>query len=224
MRPARLVFLVSVAMLVFAAIGSSAAFAEPEFEGEATRFTGSGGQFLLTADGGIIVIKCESSSSLGALGEIVSRLFESYMEFFHGCKSSGEGGKNCTAKGLSAEGLIVTPTLKGTLGLILPKSTKGTGVGLLLLPENAGFLASVEANTCTPAIKVTGGIAGEVEPIGKRTTTPVLRFALSSGKQLIKTIDLTGGGLSTPRLIVLAAEATEQFAELLEFPKGVEVT
>jgi hypothetical protein len=222
-RHVRLSLLVSVAMLGLAAVGSPAAFAEPEFEGGGGGLTGSGGKSLLTASGGATFIECEGSSST-ALG--ISSLSINALQFvFHGCKSSGEGGSGCTVKSVPVgpAGLIVTNSLKGELGLILPKSTKGTGVGLLILPAS-GSITTILENACTPETHVTGSLAAEVGPIRTATLALALKVTGLRGTQLIKAIDLSRGGLALPLLSAFGTEAIPSFEELLKLGKDVEVT
>jgi hypothetical protein len=187
-------------MLALAAVGSSAAFAEPEFEGGGGWLTGSGGKFLLTASGGATVIECEDSSSTAVA--ISSLAINTLQLIFHGCKSSGEGGSGCTVTSsfTTSAGLIVTDSLKGELGLILPKSTRGTGVGLLILPSASGPIATIRENVCTPETSVTGSVAAEVGPIRTATLALALKVTDLHGTQLIKAIDLSRGGLALPLL------------------------
>lgn len=224
MRRARSAFLVPVMAMAFGAAGPPAAFAEPEFDYESP-VTGSGGEFLLRADGGAIVIKCESTSSKAQSQGGYSVNEEVIL--FHGCKSSGEEKANCTVKSTTAPaaGLIQTWSLKGRLGLTLPKGIRETGVGLLTLSVPVyERITTIEGNACTPETNVTGSVAAEVAPIGTKTKRPILRFIVIGGKQLFKAIDLTHGGLAAPQLEAFGTEATAEFTDLLEYSNELEVT
>jgi streptogrisin C len=198
---------------------------KPEFKPTTKqKFTGASGASELVANNGAETVTCERDTSGGEvasptlLGGVVIR--------FLGCKSSGSGGSGCTVKstGAPAEGLIITATLHGLLGVVLPKPAAGSNVGLLLLPTSGKTFTTLASNTCTMETKVTGSVGGLVKPTRKSQISSKVIFGVSSGKQNIKDIDLSIGGLAKPELNAFSTAATEETEEALSYEKEVEVT
>jgi hypothetical protein len=221
MRIARLVGLTLGAVMALSLAVASAAFAEPLFLPVGATFTGSSGAATLTA--GPEKIKCTADTSRGEI--TTPHLVGGVTVDFTGCKSINSKNEECTAKsvGASTEGLLITKTLHGVLGLILPKGT-GTGVGLLLLPvENKKFVEVAE-NACTVLTTVTGSVAGEVSPVGVHTTKGTLTFVKSGEGEAIKDFDLSLGGLVIPKLEAFGKEASEETTETITWSTEVEVS
>jgi hypothetical protein len=123
--------------------------------------------------------------------------------------------------GAPLENLILTNTLHGVLGLILPAS--GSGVAIVLLPLELAFMTIL--GSCITKTTVEGDLAGEVSPVGKSVSTGTITFATPSGKQAIKDVDLSTGGLIAPKLSLGGVTtATEQTTETIEYSKSTEVT
>jgi hypothetical protein len=222
MKIARLAGLMLVAVMAVSLAVASAAFAEPEFKPTGGTFTGVGlGTNTLAAGGN--TISCTANSTKGTISS--ATLAGGVVVTFTGCKSTGSGGSNCTAKSVGAvEGTIATSTLHGVLGLILAKGT-GTGVGLLLLPVANKKFVVIAGNTCTVETTVTGNVAGEVSPVGKSQTTGKLSFAAgASGGESVKSIDLSTGGTVTPEIEAFGAIASQTTSEDLTFSVAVEVS
>ncbi len=116
---------------------------------------------------------------------------------------------------------MLTNTLHGILGLILPN--KATGI--LFLPVASKVFVELEENECTPPTKVTGNVAGEITPVGVHTTTGKTIFTLVAGVQGIKDIDLTHGlGLVKPELVAFGEPSALSQTEEVESTVAVEVT
>jgi hypothetical protein len=117
--------------------------------------------------------------------------------------------------------------LHGLLGVVLPKPAAGSNVGLLLLPTSGKTFTTLASNTCTMETKVTGSVGGLVKPTRKSQISSKVIFGVTSGKQNIKDIDLSIGGLAKPELNAFstaATEETEETEEALSYEKEVEVT
>src|SRR3984957_19501283 len=121
MRIARLVGLTLVAVMAVSLAMASAAFAEPEFKPTGATFKGdSVGSNVLTA--GTNVITCTNNTTSGTISS--ATLAGGVTVDFTGCTSKKGTGEPCTAKSVGGnEGLILTTTLHGVLGLILPKGS-----------------------------------------------------------------------------------------------------
>jgi hypothetical protein len=218
----RLAGLTFAVVLILNLAAASAAFAEPLFLPVGATFTGTGGTETLEAGGE--KIKCTANTSSGVISNV--HLVGGITVDFTGCKSINTKGEECTAKsvGTTNLGLILTKTLHGVLGLILPKGT-GTGVGLLLLPvENKKFWEFAE-NKCSIGMTVAGNLVGEVRPIGFHTTKGTLIFqkgAVEGGS--IKEFDLSTGGLVVPRLEAFGKEMGIETTETVTWSAPVEVS
>jgi hypothetical protein len=116
----------------------------------------------------------------------------------------------------------VTDTLKGELGSV--KSTEaGSGVGLLISPASGNAFATLEG-TCLSASPeaVEGSIAAEVPPTEEKGTVGGLNLVGSTGKQVIKEINVLGT-IKKPSLSLGSLEASEAIGEELLFSKSVKV-
>lgn len=217
MKIARLVGLAFAAVLAVSALFAAAASAAPEFKPSTKNaFKTTSGTSVLEGSGNTFT--CSSDSSAGEITG--AKTVGGVVVDFTGCKSTGSGGSNCTAKSknTTVEGLIVTTTLKGELGTTKEATS---GVGLTLTPETTKIFTELAANTCTKETKVTGSIAGEATPVGSLTTTGKLVFTVSSGKQAIKHIT---GTITEPELVAYTATATESTSDSVTYTKAVEVT
>jgi hypothetical protein len=230
MKIARLATLIIVASIATSSVAATTATAGPVFNPSTkAAFTGTGASPKLLGGFGIKEINCEKSASAGEV--LTATEARGVVISFSHCIALANGveKETCTAKSTNAstENSIVTTTLRGSLGLILPKPKSGPDVGLLLAPatEKTFFILQPDtAKHCFEEQRVTGKIAGLVEPIGVLSTTAKLTLASTSGKQNIEEIDLTGGGLVLPELISFGVEVAEDAAEQLSFAAKVEVT
>lgn len=140
-----------------------------------------------------------------------------------GCESISPAGprNGCEVNSTGASsGLILTTTLHGILGLILPSKLPG----LLLLPSSGKTFVTLEKNGCLPEASITGNIVALITPVATKTTKGILNFAVSvSGKDEITDID-TLAGLITPELTELGAEVALNQKDEVTFEKEVEVT
>jgi hypothetical protein len=222
MKISRLFGLTLVAVMALGLVVASTAFTEPEFHPIGAKFTGVGlGLNTLSAAGNTIV--CENNTTSGTISN--ATLVGGVVVTFTGCKSSGTTEKNCTIKSVgAAEGTIVTNTLHGVLGLILPKGT-GSGVGLLLLPVTTKKFVVLSSNKCTVETSVTGNVAGEVRPVGGGLVlNGQLLFQAGTSGESIKDFDLSTGGLLQPALESFGANVSQTTTEDLDFSPLVEVS
>ena len=224
MKSPRLAGPTLAAIVALSLVVASSAFAEPAFHPIGGTFTGLGlGPEKLTFGGQ--EVKCEHNITSGTISN--ATLAGGVVVTFTGCKSTGTGGSNCTLKSSSpvgAAGVIITNTLHGVLGLILPKGT-GSGVGLLLLPVANGKFFTLESNKCTAATSVTGNIAGETNPVGGGLVSKgTLTFQAGTKGESIKDFDLSTGGLVRPELELFAAIGSLETNEDVTFSPAVEVS
>jgi hypothetical protein len=231
MKIARLAGLVFVAVMAVSLAVASTASAIPlplfaPVEGQLVSATS--GTSILT--GGGDVISCTSSVFHGFV--LSSLLIGNAQIHYLGCTATGEAGTvKCTIKSKAAgsgEGLILTNTVHGILGLVLPSGA----IGILFLPTSTSSKVFVEleeskngASKCTPATKVEGDIIGGISPIGVSSKTGKTTFALSNKKQEDREIDLTHGlGHVEAELIAFSATSTLSQENLVTFAIATEVT
>jgi hypothetical protein len=228
MKIARLSGLMMIAILAVGLMAASAAFAEPEFSPNGGQtVTATSGTAELSGNGGAIKVECAKSATVG--GKVDSpTLVGGIVVHFLECTAK-EGSASCSAKssGAPAGNLILTNTLHGVLGLILPKLTGTTGVGLLLLPATGSTFVTLSTPCTSPATSaVSGNVVGEAEPIGISTTMGTLRFAgnPTNGHASVKDFDLSTGGLVKPKLEAYTTEAAEIAQYLVTFGVPTEIT
>jgi hypothetical protein len=225
MKIARLAGLALVAVMAMSLALVSTAAAEPLFVPATATLLGDGGLATLVAANGADVVHCQESHSFGTIS--TSLLLGNVTIHFLECTSSGASKSNCpvSSEGIENEkGLILTATLHGILGLILPSKE----VGLLFLPVKGATFVNLNANACTVETAVSGSVAGLVEPINTPTTKGWILFERESGSgntQAILDIDLTHGlGLVKPALTAYSTTATETLLELFTWSTATEVT
>jgi len=126
--------------------------------------------------------------------------------------------------GAPLENLIITKTLHGVLGLVLPKPASGSDVGLLVLPSSGEVFVNLLGKCLPGESALEGSIAGRVEPVGALTLASTIKFLTTNKRQAIRDIDLTNGPLVEPELIgFLGATMTVETNETVVFGKDVEV-
>jgi len=225
MKLARLAGLVVIAILATSLVMASVAMAEPEFKPTTGKLTGDSGASILEADNGVDKVSCGSDVFSGLVGSATT--VDNVVVHFLNCESTGTKGSGCTVKSnnTSTEGLILTNTLDGVLGLILPKPSSGTGVGLLLLPSSGTKFVTLSGNGCTEETTVTGTVAGEVEPVTtKSVKTGTIKFIGSEGVSCIKLFDLPSGVTDSVKLTAFSTPADEDSTELITFELETEIT
>jgi len=224
MKIARLAGLMLAAMFAISLVSASVAMAEPEFKQTGVPFTGTSGTSILSANNGADKVICPMDIISGLI-VTVTRI-DGVMVTYLGCVSSGPNGSNCSVNSTnqtSGSGLILTASLIGTLGLQLPRS--GTGVGILILPASGSEFVTLQENGCTETSKITGSVAGEVQPINHKQKTGKVVFTVSgTSKAGIKGFMLPGGTTITAKLTGFTAEASEESTEEIEFNEEVEVS
>jgi len=233
MRIARLASVLAVVVVAAGlALASTALAGAPLFLGGTTKFTGTSGTSILLANNSAEEIRCEKDNSSGEITGALS-VGNVFVHFLN-CSGTSEFGKigSCPVESPNAPtiNLIITNTLIGRLGLILPIPSSGSDVGLLLLPASGKVFVTVTGNTatCVPTTKVSGLVAGLVlNPLNALALTGTLDFqsALSGSANVesITDIDPTEGSLVTPELVAFGASASEGTTEALSFAKDVEV-
>jgi hypothetical protein len=191
----------------------------PVFLGPPVPLRSLAGPTTLSANSGTDTVSCSSSTGSGEVE--AAKEVGQFVLHYTGCTSSEGGKSGCSVKssGAPAAGLILTRTLRGLLGLVLPGST----VGLLLLPSSGKILTELEGNECTIESAVSGSIAGELSPIGVLQTTGKLVLAASSGKQSITDIDIENG-LVKPQLTAFTTAALEIATFAITYSTAIEVT
>jgi hypothetical protein len=230
MKISRLAGLALVAVLAMSLFAVSVATAEPEFKPatKGTTVTGTAdGISELNSTGSGTNVVCQKSSTTGEISSatLVGNVIVHFLE----CEGSTNGGTKCPvmSAGAPLENLIITTTLHGVLGLILPKpASPGSPVGLLLLPTNGKRFVTLLANSvgCIVTTIVTGSVAGLVEPVGTSTTKGKLTFSNAGAKQEITDFDPSTGGTVEPELVAGSTTATEKTLQLVTFGVAVEVT
>jgi len=223
----RLSVLAVLAVLAVGLVVVSVASAEPEFSPVGATLTGTSGTGVFTA--GKETITCAKDTSTSGASKTTATLIGGITVHFLECTGkNGTSGESCPAKseGAPLSTLILTKTLHGVLGLILPKPETGSGVALVLLPVSGQVFATLEAECLSPKVTtVEGKLAGAVDPVGTKTLKFKLLFSAPSGVQAIKEVDLSTGGLVKPSLKSFGvASATEETTEELTFSEATEVT
>jgi hypothetical protein len=224
MKVVRLSGLALVAVLAMSLMIASVASAAPVFTPTGATLTGTSGVGTLEAAGE--VVKCETDTAGGTVTS--ATLIGGIVVHFLGCSAKTVAGGTCTVKSTNttAAGLILTNTLHGVLGLILPVPTPpASDVALVLLPiSGSTFVTLVGSGTCVETTKVQGSVAGVLSPVGVSQTTGKLVLTGSAGKESITDVDLSTGGLVAPELKAFGSSASEQTEENYTLSKATEVT
>jgi hypothetical protein len=224
MKVVRLSGLALVAVLAMSLMIASVASAAPVFTPTGATLTGTSGVSVLEAAGERVT--CEKDTTAGAVVTSAT-LIGGIVVHFLGCSAKTATKEECTVKSTNTTepGLILTTTLHGVLGLILPKPTSGSDVALVLLPiSGATFVALVGSGKCVETTKVQGSVAGTLEPVGVSQTTGKLTLVGSGGKESITDVDLSTGGLVAPELKAFGSSASEETTENYTLSKATEVT
>jgi hypothetical protein len=214
----------AAALAVGLVVASSALAANPLFtpaSGQA--LSGEGGAFSLSGAG--VTITCTSSHVISA-NISSSLLVGGVVLHYLGCEySKGEAESGCPvhSTNTTAEGLVLTNTLHGILGLLLP----GNEVGIVYLPEvGTSFvtLSAAEKNgkSCGLETRISGDGAASIEPVGKLQKASTVK----STKKEVQEVDLTHGlGLIKAKIIAFGGEvALATGTESGEYSVATEVT
>jgi hypothetical protein len=226
MKIVRLASLALVAIFAMSlAVASSASAIGPLFLPTGQTFAGTSGTSKLVGAAGEVVT-CQSDVSSGTITS--STLAGGVLVHFLGCSGETAKGEKCTVKSTNttATNLILTNTLHGVLGLVLPVPASGSDVALVLLPVSGkAFVTLVgsPSTACVETTKVSGSVAGLAEPVGTLLLTGTLKFAQTSGVQNITEVDLTTGGSVKPELTAFGSTATEETTESITYSKATEV-
>lgn len=185
--------------------------------------TGKSGVSILRANAGEVV-ECQKDNATGTVTSslLAGNVFVHYLECV--AKEFATAKTTCTIKsvGAPAEGLILTNTLHGILGLILPSGE----TGILFLPGSGKIFLTLAESTnagtrCTVETKVSGNVIGLVTPVGKKQLTGEIIFPSTA----IKTIDLTHKlGFVESELASFSSASFLQQTENVEFSEATEVT
>lgn len=233
MKIARLAGLVLVAVMAMGLVAASVASAEPPLfkllTGTTTKITGTSGVSTLSAASATDVVSCKKSVTNG---EITSKtLLIAHIHYLE-CEGAESGKEKCPvmSPGAPAANLILVAVI-GHIGLALSGVSSTSDAAALLLPSSGTafvtLLAGVPTGStkCILETKVTGTVAGLLEPVGKESKTGTITLGVTGGKQNIKEVDVTNGGLVKPKLTAFSTEATQEQLEELEFsPTNLEVT
>jgi hypothetical protein len=177
---------------------------------------------------GFGVVVCKKDALTGGATVASSLLIANIVVHYLECESgpSETSSLKCTSvKNMGGQpGLIITKTLHGILGLILPSKR----IGLLILPvEGKSFFTlaetrNAEGELCSHAMGVAGNVAGLVEPVGTHQTTGKLIFTDPNPTDF----DITHGlGLVEPGLSgLLGVSVNLEQTEEVTFGESTEVS
>jgi len=233
MKVARLFCLVLAAVFAVGMVAASLASAsgDPEFIHLPAKkaFKSDSGVSVLRSSLGEVVT-CESDvdtgeiTSMDEVGKVVVH--------FLGCSVKTGAGSVCTIKteGVSGtEGLVITKTLRGLLGLVHNDSEATTLVGILFEPETSNVFVQFAATGApceTPLTSVEGKVAGEISPILVLSNDSDINLQPSTvggHKQRIAEI-LVLGALVKPKLTAFGAgESSEETFDLVLWEEPVEI-
>jgi hypothetical protein len=223
MKIARLASMMLAAILAVGLVVVSVASAEPEFKPTGSTVTGvNESPAVLTGNGEeVVCAKNVQSGGVVTSATLVGGIIVHFLE----CTAKTVAGESCPAMspGAPLENLILTNTLHGVLGLILPKPESGSNVALILLPASGSTFVKI-LGKCIIETAVSGQVAGVASPIGTLTTKGLLTLAAPGGVQAIKEVDLSTGGLVKPKLTAFSATGSEAVIEGLTFGTATEIT
>ncbi|HEY4918195.1 MAG TPA: hypothetical protein VIH92_14885 [Solirubrobacteraceae bacterium] len=221
MKIARLTSMMLVAILAVGLAVVSVASAAPTFTPTGSTVTGASTTTSVLTGGGETVTCAKNVAGGGTVtsATLVAGITVHFLE----CTDKTSTGATCAAASGSTAGLIITNTLHGVLGLVLPKPTSGSDVALILLPVSGSTFVKI-SGTCFTETAVSGSIAGLANPIGTKTTKGTLEFGVTSGVQNIKEVDLSTGGVAKPKLTAFSETAQEATTDAITFGTATEIT
>jgi hypothetical protein len=200
-----------VSMAMNLAAASVASATEPLFNPTTGTLTVLTGTATLANAG--TTVTCSKSNSPGT---ITKRDLIVIVLHFLECQGAETGRAECPvhSEGAPAENLILTKTLHGILGLVLPHVP-----AILLLPTGSKELVTLEGGTLE-ATAVTGNVTGELSPIGKLQLTAKLVLGKEVGTHFISSL----GGLTLAKLTVGSLAGTATFSAAIDYGQLTEVT
>jgi hypothetical protein len=214
MKIARLAGLVLAAVMAIGLMAVSAANAQDVlFNPASGTLTGLTGTAELTSSVGTVT--CNKSTSPGTIKN--KDLVEIILHFLE-CKGAETGKTPCTVKNVGGgEGLILTNTLHGILGLVLPHIP-----AILLLPVAGKTFVTLigEKASCLEEIGVSGNVIGLIEPVGKSVKQGTIKFSEGNNTHFISSL----GGLTISRLVLGTTTAFENTNATIDFGQLTEVT
>src|ERR1700722_268596 len=225
MKISRLASSMLVAMLTVGLATASEASAAPEFKPTGATIRATSGTSVLTSAGNIVT--CAKDTATSGAGVTTATLIGNITVHFLECTGKNvETDTTCPVHSPNSPlgNLILTTTLHGVLGVILPKPASGSDTALVLLPISGDRFVSLEATCLASPSAVTGNVAGLIGSIGVPANTNTLTFGVTAGVQNIKDVDLSTGGLVAPRLTAFTESATLESTEALTFSIVTEIT
>jgi len=210
MKIVRLAGLVLAAVMALSLLAVSAASAEPLFNPASGTFTELSNTATLSAAGNEVI--CEKSLGPGAIDS--PHLILIIIHFLN-CSGKEVGGSTCSIKSTgTAAGLILTETLHGILGLILPNIP-----AILILPIASATFVTL-AGPCILTTKVTGNVTGEISPVGVSVQTGKVVLGANVNTHFIASL----GGLTLAKLLAFSTAATEEVSATIDWAQLTEVT
>jgi hypothetical protein len=218
--------LVAVVAMSFAAVSPAAAFSSnPLFSpasGQSVRSVGLGNAVFTEAGNTITCTAHQAISGTVSNALLIGNLVVHYLGCTATQTTTGTTGCEVHSIGAPGNGLILTKTLHGILGLLLPSNE----TGILFLPvAGKEFLtlerSEKEGKECTQESTVEGSVAALISPVGVSQTTGQLT-TLAVAKPAI---DLTHGlGRVTAKLIFFGETGTLAQTGDVTFGVATEVT
>jgi hypothetical protein len=228
MRIIRLASLVLVAVVAMgcAVVSSAAAFSSnPLFNpatGQSVRSVGSGNAILAYAGNTIQCTAHQTVSGTVSNALLIGNVVLHYLGCSATVTTSGVTGCSVKSVGAPAENLVLTTTLHGILGLLLPSNE----TGILFLPVAGKTFVTFaqsqkEGKVCTAGSLLEGSVAALISPVGVSQTTGTLT-TLAVAKPAI---DLTHSlGTVTAKLSDFGETATQAQTDDVTFGVDTEVT
>jgi len=218
MKIARLAGLVLAAVMMLSLAAVATASAEPLISPVGGTFTALTGTTKLIANNGVDVVTCAKSTSPGEITNV--HLIKIVLHFLE-CTGSENKDTPCPVKseGAPAENLIITKTLHGVLGLILPHIP-----ATLLLPIAGKEFVGLEPSSagCITATAVTGNIAGEYTTAAQGVSR--LTGKLNFGPLVSQHFEPSLGGLVLAKLTAFTTVAGEEAEATIDYNQLTEVT
>ncbi len=212
MKIVRLAGLVLAAAMALGLVAVSAAAAEePFFLPTTGTFTATGGTATLAGPSGVESVTCPKLNAPN--GTIATKDLVRFVVHFLECKyKSGTTECSAMSPGAPLENLILTKTLHGILGLILPNTP-----ALLILPESGSEWVKL-LGSCFPESTVTGNVTGAISPVGSSQTTAKLSTGECSAHFIASL-----GGLTIAKLTAFASTATETTEASIAWGQATEI-
>lgn len=208
--------MLAVALAIAFVIAPNAAAAKYLFRTQDVTKAFTGKSLPGTIKTGLRTVTCERDEFAGTIANV--HLVGPFSIKYNGCKSFVTPTTMCPVNSLGAgEGEIVTLTVHGLLGLVLPNGA----AGLLVLPTAGARWFTLAGNNCTTENALTGSVAGLIP--ASQIGLQVLDLLASFIPADITKID-TLNGLVEPQLTLFGETATLSTLEHLEWHQEVEIS